>query len=278
MICVAAMPRSGTSLVTQLLHRVGFDVGPADQLMPAAADNSDGFWENLRFVRLNERLLAESGGTWFAPPHSIRASPESVAEARAIVAQFDGREPWLWKDPRNALTLPFWRALLPAAKVLVCVRHPEETASSLVASNFIPWPWQFYWSVTRPSSTIRLDDGATSLAQRLAGAARATLSPRSRRALIHEVALEMWRVYNERILDETSAADRIVTRYETLLTDPRAELQRILAHAGVQVAAGTIEDAVGIVRPRMRHQRAGSAPLEPRLAGLYERLAREAGC
>src|SRR6185436_9852180 len=71
-ICVAGMPRSGTSLVTQLLHRCGLNIGPPEQLMPASINNTDGYWENLRFVRLNERLLAASGGTWFAPPATLR--------------------------------------------------------------------------------------------------------------------------------------------------------------------------------------------------------------
>ena len=65
MICVAGMPRSGTSMITQLLHRCGVNLGPPEQLMPASINNTDGFWENLRFVRLNERLLAASGGRLF---------------------------------------------------------------------------------------------------------------------------------------------------------------------------------------------------------------------
>ena len=37
-------------MLTRLLHRCGLDLGPESDLMPAAADNPDGFWENLRFV------------------------------------------------------------------------------------------------------------------------------------------------------------------------------------------------------------------------------------
>jgi hypothetical protein len=267
-ICVAGMPRSGTSLVTQLLHRCGFDLGPPEQLMPASINNTDGFWENMRFVDVNERLLAANGGTWFAPPVTLRATPETTNDAKSIVAQFEGREPWAWKDPRNAVTLPFWKPLLPSMKVLVCVRHPAETASSLVASTLIPRIAPFYWSVTRPDSPIRLRDRGS----RLWGAVSATLSPAKQRALIHEVGLELWRIYNTRILEETTAANRLVTHFEAMLADPRAGLERILDFAGVSASSETLDEVVSAASPRMRHQRADETIAEPELAALYERL------
>ena len=263
------MPRSGSSLVTQLLHRCGLNLGPPEQLMPASIDNTDGYWENLRFVRLNERLLAANGGTWFAPPATLRPTPEITAAAKSILAQFDGQEPWVWKDPRNALTLPFWKTLLPSMKVLVCVRHPAETASSLVASRLIPRT--FYWSVTRPDSPIRLRDGTS----RVWGTARAAISGRRRRKLIEEVGLELWRIYNRRILEETSAADRFVTHYEAMLTRPRAELERILTFAGIRVSSAA-DEATRVVSPRLRHQRADTATLDPEIARMYAQLSREA--
>ena len=272
MICVAGMPRSGTSLVTQLLHRCGLDLGPPDQLMSASVNNTDGFWENLRFVRLNERLLAASGGTWFAPPMSLRPTPEITAEAKSIVAQFEGREPWGWKDPRNAITLPFWKTLLPTMKVLVCVRHPAETAASLAASTMIPRTWPFYWSVTRSDSPIRLRREVS----RLWGAARTSMSMQRRLALIHEVGLELWRVSNTSILEETRTGDRLVTHYEAMLTKPRAELERILTFAGIPVSSDALDDVIRVVSPRLRHQRTDSATLDRELAELYGQLCREA--
>ena len=274
MICVVGMPRSGTSLVTQLLHRCGLNLGPPEQLMPASVNNTDGFWENLRFVGLNERLLAASGGTWFAPPAKLRPTPKITAEAQSILAQFEGQEPWGWKDPRNALTLPFWKSLLPSMKVLVCVRHPAETASSLAASTLIPRTWPFYWSVTRPDSPIRLSHQlhkpASRFHERLWLTARTSVSARRHRELVHEVGLELWRIYNERILEQTSAGDRLVVHYEAMLTRPRQELERIVAFAGIDVSSEALDEVARVASPRMRHQRADDASLSPELAALYE--------
>jgi hypothetical protein len=275
-ICIAGMPRSGTSLVTQLLHRCGLHLGPPGDLMPPAIDNTDGYWENLKFVRLNERLLAASGGTWFAPPVTLRPTPAITADAKSILAEFEGREPWGWKDPRNAVALPFWKSLLPSMKVLVCVRHPAETAASLAASALMPRTWPFYWSVTRPGSPIALRHGAAGFVDRVWGAARATMSTETRRALIAEVGLEIWRVYNTRILEATTPAHRLVTHYDATLTQPRQELERILAFAGMDVSSAVLEDATRVVSPGLRHQRAVDVSLPPETEALHARLARDA--
>ena len=276
MICVAGMPRSGTSLVTQLLHRCGLNVGPPEELMPASINNTDGFWENLKFVRLNERLLAANGGMWFAPPATLHATPKITADAKAIIARFDGQEPWGWKDPRNALTLPFWKELLPSMKVLVCVRHPSETASSLAASTMIPrlW-WPFYWPVTRRDSPLQLRESAWPMHKRFLDAMRSTLSFERRRELVRRFGVELWRVYNTTILAETNPTNRLVTHYEAVLTNPRAELQRILAFAEMDVSSDVLDEALRVVSPRMRHQRA-DAPLNAELARLYAELCDEA--
>ena len=136
-ICIAGMHRSGTSMVARLLNLCGLDLGPEEDLMPPGVGNEPGHWENLSFVRLNDAILTRSGGGWdFPPAPSIgwASSPELAlerAEAGALLESFRRREPWGWKDPRNSLTLPFWRPLIPDLKVVICVRDPLEVADSL---------------------------------------------------------------------------------------------------------------------------------------------------
>jgi hypothetical protein len=77
-ICIAGAHRSGTSMVTRLLHRCSLDLGPLSELMPAQADNPEGFWEHLGFVALNDELLSELGGAWDLPP----TADEDVTSAR----------------------------------------------------------------------------------------------------------------------------------------------------------------------------------------------------
>ena len=55
-------------MLTRLLHACGLYLGPKEELMPAQADNPDGFWEHLGFVAVNDELLNALGGAWDLPP------------------------------------------------------------------------------------------------------------------------------------------------------------------------------------------------------------------
>ncbi|HEY7002121.1 MAG TPA: glycosyltransferase [Candidatus Udaeobacter sp.] len=139
-ICIAGAHRSGTSMLTRLLHACGLYLGPKDELMPPQADNPDGFWEHLGFVALNDELLNQLGGAWDLPPKSdenfthARLDPLRM-KARLLIERFNSERLWGWKDPRNSLTLPFWQRLLPGVKTLIVVRNPLEVAYSMKERN-----------------------------------------------------------------------------------------------------------------------------------------------
>jgi GT2 family glycosyltransferase/glycosyltransferase involved in cell wall biosynthesis len=139
-VCIAGAHRSGTSMLTRLLHVCGLYLGPENDLMPPQADNPEGFWEHSGFVELNEELLNELGGAWDLPPKAdenfkhARLDPLRT-KAQLLVEGFDSASVWGWKDPRNSLTLPFWQDLLPGLKTLIVVRNPLEVAHSMRERN-----------------------------------------------------------------------------------------------------------------------------------------------
>lgn len=147
-ICIAGMHRSGTSMVARLLHACGLSLGPEDELNRPAPHNREGQYENPGFVQLNEDILAQFGGRWDDPPSfppSWEFTPEAgsfLERGENLVGQFR-RHNWGWKDPRNALTLPFWLRLIPDLKVIVCVRNPLEVARSLFLRGDSMNPFQF---------------------------------------------------------------------------------------------------------------------------------------
>jgi O-antigen biosynthesis protein len=126
-------------MVARLLHACGLDLGPESDLMPPAQDNPDGFWENLRFVAINDELLNELGGAWDLPPRATPFTEERFepirGRARLLVSTFDRSTVWGWKDPRNSLTLPFWRTIVPGLRTVIIVRNPLEVAHSLQQRN-----------------------------------------------------------------------------------------------------------------------------------------------
>jgi hypothetical protein len=190
-VAVAGMHRSGTSLVAKILHLAGLYLGPEDDISGPAPDNLDGFWENARFVKLNDQVLGSGGGGWDCP----RSLPEDWSErdeyfglqgkAELLVAEFHGREPWGWKDPRNSFTLPFWRNLLPDLPVVVPLRNPLEVVASLQRRNHLSF----------------------------------------------QLGIGLWKSYTQAVLANTTPDARVVTHYESFFHDAAGEIRRLLGFA-----------------------------------------------
>ncbi len=144
------MHRSGTSLITRLLHICGLHLGQERDIITPRAKEPRAYWENDRFVRLNEQILREMGASWDKPPKKfVSPAPANLKLAAQLVSEFDGCPFWGWKDPRNSLTLPFWLDLFPDLRVVVPLRNPLEVADSLRRRSHFPIQdglalWQIY--------------------------------------------------------------------------------------------------------------------------------------
>jgi hypothetical protein len=83
---------------------------------------------------------------WYPPPADDGNVVDRItvppAEAAAAFDAVHPTEPWVWKDPRTCLTLPYWRRALdrPLAAVIV-FRHPVDVATSLEYRNSLPLPF-----------------------------------------------------------------------------------------------------------------------------------------
>jgi len=136
-VAIAGMHRSGTSMVAKALHLAGLFLGEEADLVDPTPDNPDGYWENARFVAVNDEILAALGGGWDNPPPVPRRFEEDVRlrglrrRAKRLADEFRTKDPWGWKDPRNSLTVPLWLQLVPELKVVVCLRNPLAVALSL---------------------------------------------------------------------------------------------------------------------------------------------------
>lgn len=149
-LVVAGMHRSGTSFLASLLRRGGCRMG--EMLLPGDANNRPGYFEDLEFLNLNRRMLAETVPT-DAPGHADWGWTENmaargidasrlesfVAEADALVARCRVRTAsdkrargcWGWKDPRTSVLLDFWNARVPDARYVFVYRSPWDVADSM---------------------------------------------------------------------------------------------------------------------------------------------------
>ena len=130
-LLITGMHRSATSLVASVLQQAGVEIG--EQLMGPGLGNLRGHFEDRDFYRLHEEMLSASGATALTADDGIAPPLDAAFEewARALIVRRAGVELWGWKDPRSALFLDFWQALLPGARFLFLYRHPVEVALSL---------------------------------------------------------------------------------------------------------------------------------------------------
>lgn len=236
-VCITGMHRSGTSLMAMLLHACGLHIGLPRDFAPADEDNRLGYWEDLRFLRINDRILRRAGGTWDRPPERPVGPPGTGLfdralrfRARRLIREAARSGPWGWKDPRTALTLPFWTALLPELKVVICLRHPAEVDASLRRRT--------HWRSAR---------GA-----------------------------ELWRIYNERLLAAVPRERRIIVSNAAVAADPASALRPVLAFLGLPPERAERPEVAALVRPELRCSAGASAShLGAETEALYRAMLAE---
>ena len=134
-IFVLGMHRSGTSCLAALLQAAGAVLpGPVIRNW----DNPHGHHEALSLLRLNEDVLATSGGHWLRAPETLRWTPEQAALRDQLLSLRPAGGPALWKDPRSLLTWPFWQAGPLPLRAIGVIRHPLAVARSLLAWRSMP--------------------------------------------------------------------------------------------------------------------------------------------
>jgi hypothetical protein len=141
-VFVVGMHRSGTSATAGTLDALGVATPSGKDRVGRRKWNARGYFESERMMTFNDRLLACLGGTWAAPPLLMPGweRDHALDSLRPRAAQFFAEtfpaRPMAWKDPRNCITLPFWRTVVspPMAAVFV-YRDPLEVARSLHARN-----------------------------------------------------------------------------------------------------------------------------------------------
>lgn len=131
---VLGMHKSGTTLVSQILHHSGIDMGAFDEGVSYDDGNK---YERAGPLALNQELLGAKDDKVLdlARPARLAPSGEQRARMRAIVAEASDRyEHWGFKDPRTCLTYGAWAEELPPHRIIAVYRDPAQV-----------WP-RFRWA------------------------------------------------------------------------------------------------------------------------------------
>ena len=150
-LIILGMHRSITSLVAKGLADNKVYVG--DTLMPPNGGNPNGYWEDVDFVKMNNRLLELAGGSWRNPPSEekiLSLRKEYGSEIKNLIRRKENRvreiffreneRIWGWKDPRTTLTIKLYLPYLTNPHFILCVRNPLDVARSLNKTEKVPIP------------------------------------------------------------------------------------------------------------------------------------------
>lgn len=138
-VFVLGMHRSGTSAITRIVNMLGIAIVEGNDRLEPDDHNPSGYWESKALTHMNRRLIAGLGGEDIVPGPTHEPAwekDEGLAglreEARILVERVQPRSPWVWKDPRTCLTLPFWVEAAGVDPIVVLIhRNPVEVADSL---------------------------------------------------------------------------------------------------------------------------------------------------
>src|SRR5690348_16546953 len=117
-IIVLGMHRSGTSLVTRMVNMMGAYVSQEGGVIGFNKGNPKGYWERKDLVQNNIALLKLHDATWPnitnwpMPFRPMNLPPQLQHSMKTMVMHLDAHRPWVMKDPRLCVTLPYWKKLL----------------------------------------------------------------------------------------------------------------------------------------------------------------------
>lgn len=270
-IIIIGMHRSGTSMVARMLEELGLFVGK----------KKPRHYEAVFFLRLNEWLFRQSGGTW-DHPEPIRDLLRH-REARALAVDHIRRTMnsplvttylgwpnylryttpqkmdthWGWKDPRSTYTLPLWLELFPEARIIHVYRHGVDVANSLKVREAKTTASAkarhgkrkaLYWfrpEQARFSSSLRCND--------------------------LNRAFELWFSYVAEAKAQTSRLGNraMELKYEDFLAEPYQSLTSLVRFCGLPEDEGTVAS----ISKTVKRERAYAYQSNPELRALAERYS-----
>lgn len=139
-LIILGMHRSGTSLTANWLYEMGFPLG--ESLMPAAASNKKGHYEDLDFFQFHKDILDKNELEYYTSDRDkIIISEEDRSKAEQLIQEKSKLSQWGWKDPRTCLFAEFWDDLLRkkglSPKYLLVYRPVEQVVDSLVRRDIV---------------------------------------------------------------------------------------------------------------------------------------------
>ncbi|MCC6409862.1 MAG: sulfotransferase [Planctomycetes bacterium] len=246
-IILLGMHRSGTTMVAELLDRLGLFLG----------QELESNHEALYFLELDDRLFARCNAAWDQPAPMIAFFEHRDAvelTRRAVEADLESKNfrafvgwkqymkkggasgidrRWGFKDPRAVFTLPLWLQIFPDAKLVAVQRNGIDVANSLFTREKKRLAHQrevFERRIARRAPHRRFERAAYK---------------GSPRCLSFDGAFSLWEEYVARLDVVLGQANRPTfhVHYESFVASPREPLAALAAFCGLDAYSPADFDA-----------------------------------
>ena len=124
---VLGMHKSGTTLVSQILHHSGINMGCS--IETHCSYDQGNKYERAVTLCLNEEILDARPNTSVEinVPSKLSLTTEQRGRMREIIESCNREyDNWGFKDPRTCLVYPLWASELPTHKIIAVYRSPHE--------------------------------------------------------------------------------------------------------------------------------------------------------
>ncbi len=238
---VSGMHRSGTSLISSMLNSLDFFTGNERDSLKTAGDNVYGFFENSKFVKINEKILRLLDSSWkdiskidTSAERYMDIKKSCVEKIRSQIMEISKDASHIvLKDPRISILLPIWKEALAdfEAKYIVMFRHPLEV----------------YMSLDR------------------------------REHIQKSTAMALWYDYNDRLVKGSDQKRTIYISYDSLLCRPFLTLELILHFLNFPYTSEHLHKALDLFDPEEKHHNISlmnrrDTDIPPKIRGLYKEL------
>jgi len=137
-VVILTMPRSGSSLLAAVLHRLGVWMGKEEDLKVGKHLNKYGCYENQSLIALNENLffqskrLVDHSRRLIDDDGLVKSVVKRSEEKIRNVFMENERDLWGFKNPTIIYTLPHFYHLLTNPHYIRLYRDPGSTAHSFL--------------------------------------------------------------------------------------------------------------------------------------------------
>jgi len=124
---VLGMHKSGTTLVAEVLHHSGINMG--DDIDDDLSYDRGNKYERESTLWLDMDILGvqDDSVLHLQTPETLQMTPEHEIQMQRIIRDCNQKYThWGFKDPRASLVYPLWAAELPKHKIIAVFRSPAE--------------------------------------------------------------------------------------------------------------------------------------------------------